>query len=752
MDHAVTRCARSVFAVFVGTLVVARSQSAPTSLAMNDRPDWLASNARWPARIDTVEGARALVISNGLVSRRIDLELGGSTTALDDIRTSASHVRAVCPAARLRIDGHELRCGGVIARRDGASLDRAFLPAIAELAVDPEALVLTAVELGTPRERVPWKRTRHASNFAVCPPRGVRVTLTFAARDGDRDVPAGLRIDVDYELYDDVPVFGKRVRVRNTGAASIVVDRMTTEELAVVPDSSWVETRDGVPLPAPARLHVESEYAMGGMSPANANRFGVRWLPDPAFETQVNYLRKTPCLLEVGPDQDMLRTLEPGASLTAPMAFTTVLDSEDRTRRSLTMARAYEVLAPWSTENPLMMHVRHADDATVESAIEQARDVGFELVLLTFGSGFDIEDRSSENLKRWKRLAGRAHDRGIQLGGYTLLSSRKLAREEDLCVHPETGKPGGQTHGYCPALASPWGLAYFETLRHFVESTGFDAIEHDGPYPGDLDASSRPPLQHGVSDSRFVQWTLSADFYRWCRSRGVYVNAPDWYFLVGASKTGMGYRETNWSLERSRQVLHARQNIYDGTILKRPSMGWMFVPLTEYHGGGAAATVEPLSEHLDHYAAMLAANLGAGVQACYRGPRLYDTPKTRELVRGYVQWFLEYRDVLRAPIVHEASRRADGRDIDWLLHAEPRSTSTQAMLCVYRPGQVGAAIVRRVVVDLRYAGFAPGEIVEVRSPLGEPRRLEVDARRRVTLQIEIAQGEPMTWVAFRRPG
>jgi hypothetical protein len=27
----------------------------------------------------------------------------------------------------------------------------------------------------------------------------------------------------------------------------------------------------------------------------------------------------------------------------------------------------------------------------------------------------------------------------------------------------------------------------------------------------------------------------------------------------------MGYRETNWSLPRAQQHIHARQNLYDGT-------------------------------------------------------------------------------------------------------------------------------------------------------------------------------------------
>jgi hypothetical protein len=62
------------------------------------------------------------------------------------------------------------------------------------------------------------------------------------------------------------------------------------------------------------------------------------------------------------------------------------------------------------------------------------------------------------------------------------------------------------------------------------------------------------------------------------------------------------------------------------------------VPLVEYHGGGEAATLEPLSEHLDAYEGHLAQNLGAGVQACYRGPRLYDTEETKAVVKRWVDF------------------------------------------------------------------------------------------------------------------
>ncbi len=180
----------------------------------------------------------------------------------------------------------------------------------------------------------------------------------------------------------------------------------------------------------------------------------------------------------------------------------------------------------------------------------------------------------------------------------------------------------------------------------------------------------RPPLQQGLEDSQWAQWQVIRDFYRWCRAEGIYLNVPDYYYLAGSNKCGMGYREVNWSLPRAEQLIHTRQNIFDGTWAKTPSMGWMFVPLTEYHGGGAAATIEPLEEHLEHYRLMMLANLSAGVQACYRGPRLFDSPRTQAMIQEVVAWYKEYRDILESDVIH--LRRPDARDWDGLLHVNPR--------------------------------------------------------------------------------
>ncbi len=547
-----------------------------------------------------------------------------------------------------------------------------------------------------------------------------------------------VRVTVHSELHDGVPLMSKWITVHNAGKEPITVDRLTAETLAVVEHSNWVETRDGVAMPRPDSLHVETDFAFGAFQPTVSNRHVVHWQTDLDYSTQVNYLRKTPCLLVVEPTYGPAQEVGPGATFESFRTFELLFDSTDRDRRGLTMKRMYRTVAPWVTENPLMMHMKTARPDAVREAIDQCAEVGFEMLILSFGSGFNIENESPEYLAMWKEVVEYARSKGIEIGGYSLLASRRVGGGNDV-VSPEGERP---TFGNCPALTSEWGQDYFRKLYQFYKKTGFMLLEHDGSYPGDVDVTERAPLQKGEQDSRWVQWRIITDFYKWCRAHGVFLNVPDYYYLAGSNKCGMGYREVNWSLPREHQVLHTRQNIYDGTWTKTPSMGWMFVPLTQYHGGGAAATVEPLSEHLDHYEAMMASNLGAGVQACYRGPRLYDTDETKAAVRKWVDWYKRYRDILESDVVHGSSRRADGRDLDWLMHANPK-LEQKGMLVVFNP--LDRAVERTIPIDLYYTGLIG--TAGIREKEGQSATLKLDARGRLQVEVNLPP-RGMTWFVF----
>ena len=199
----------------------------------------------------------------------------------------------------------------------------------------------------------------------------------------------------------------------------------------------------------------------------------------------------------------------------------------------------------------------------------------------------------------------------------------------------------------------------------------------------------------------------------------------------------MGYREVNWSLPRDQQVIHTRQNIFDGAWEKAPSMGWMFVPLTEYHGGGEAATIEPLSEHLDHYRQMLFCNLSGGVQACYRGPRLYDTDATREMVKEQVSWFKAHREVLEGDILH--LRRPDGRDIDYWLNVNPYGKE-KGLLAVFNP--LPTPVRKRISVPLYYTGLT--DAARITGADGQAATYALDREYRVELEVEVA-GHGFGW-------
>ena len=720
------------------TRLVAALLASATPLAAEVAPDWLIAPSPYRASVQVAADGRSVSLTNGLVRRTIRLSPNAATVALDNLMTGASEIRSVRPEAVVEIDGRRFDVGGLVGQVVHNYLLTEWVEGLG--APDPAAFRLVRHETGTTRERFPWKKhPEWLSRDLAWPPPGVGLTLEFQPPEGAGPEATVL---VHYELYDGLPLLTKWIEVRNRGRAPFRLNRFVGEILATVETNSFVGVRDPAEFTAdPRSMHVETDFSFGDGMTARVAAAGVHWKPDPLYATQVNYARQTPCLLETHPEIGPDQVIEPGAAFESFRTFVLLHDSTERERRGFALRRMYRTLAPWSQENPVLMHVRSAEAAAVRLAVDQAADVGFELVILTFGSGFDVENEDPAYLARIRELVEYARSKGVALGGYSLLASRKVSETDDV-VNPKTGRPGGfATFGNSPCLGSRWGQEYFRKLRQFFETTGAGALEHDGSYPGDACASTAHPGHRGYDDSQWAQWTTIRDFYRWCRGRGTYLNVPDWYFLSGSSKTGMGYRETNWSLPREQQEIVERQNVYDGTWEKTPSMGWMFVPLTEYHGGGAAATIEPLSEHLAHYEARLAHLFGAGVQACYRGPRLYDTEATRAVVRRWVGFYKAHRAILDSDVVH--LRRPDGRDWDGLLHVNPR-LPTRGLAMIHNP--LDADIERDIRLPLYYTGLTETAIVRLedgavrRVALGRDHtattRVKVPARGRTFLTVE----------------
>jgi len=674
--------------------------TASKELKEGVKKDWLVENVNTAASIYKNDNNKDITISNGLLSRTFRLTPNCATIDYRNLSTGESLIRGVRPEAIVSIDGREYTVGGLDGQVEYGYLKNEWLD---EMWSPAGSFQITDFKISDIKERINWKNKRWALAKKE-QKKGKSIAFTYQHTD-----LKDIKITVHYTIYDGIPLLSKWFTVENNSAKSIKLDSFKSEILAMVEAESSVERKADIGLWDLPNIHIESDYAFHSMSMKGANKV-VHWEIDEKYTSQANYARVTPCLLECKPPLGPNETIEQGKAFESFRIWELPFDSYDKQRKGLATNAMYKKIAPWVTENPLFLHLTTTDDAKVKAAIDQCEATGYEMVILSFGSGLNMEDTSEKNLTKFKALADYAHSKGIELGGYSLLSSRWISDEVDV-INPETGKRGGTIHGSAPCLNSQWGIDYFTKLTNFFEKTGFDLLEHDGSYPGQLCASTSHIGHENVHDSQWKAWKRITDFYKWCNEKGISLNIPDWYYLSGSTKNGIGYREVNWSLPRERQLVLGRQNIYDGTYDRLPSMSWTFVPLTEYHGGGAAATIEPLDTHLSTYEAHMIQNYGMGIQACYRGPRLYDTERTKNTVIEVVEWYNKYRTIMNSPIVH--LNRANGRDLDGMLHVNP-NLKEKGLVQFFNP--TDKTINKTITLPLYYTGLT--NIAKIREKEG----------------------------------
>lgn len=682
------------------------------------RKDWLIDPSAYLAQIE-VDG-KDITLANGLLKRKIRVEPNVATIAFENMATGENMLRSIKPEAEVVINDSIYAVGGLYGLKEHGYFKTSWLNGLVASDHDFQYRGHTVKPI---ESRINYRNDRRYQTVDHTYAPGQELVLKFGHTS---EILKGIEVFVHYQIFDGLPVIAKWISVHNQSKNPVRLNTFKSEILAFPETENPVETPERWRRP---NMHVESNYAFGGFT-SGESRVTTFWETDPEYTSQVNWKLETPCLLEtklpVGPNL----LLQPNTSFKSFITYELLLDEgADRERITLSMRKMYRKLAPWVTENPIFMHLTTTDDEKVRTAIDQCAATGYEMVILSFGSGLNMEDSSEANIKKYKALADYAHSKGIELGGYSLFSSRKINDSVDV-INKATGKPGGTKFGNAPCLATDWGKVYLEKLKYFFEHTGFDLLEHDGPYPGDHCASTTHAHHEGYEDSQWVQWNMSKDFYNWLRENGIYLNAPDFYFLEGSNKCGIGYREVNWSLPRAQQLVLGRQNIYDGTWEKAPSMAWTFVPLTEYHGGGAAATLEPLKEHLGAYEAHMAQNYGSGVQACYRGPRLYDSEETKKLVIDQIKHYKKYRNILNADIIH--LRRPDGRSWDGFMHANPNGEH-KGYIILFNPSEEN--IKTQIKVPVYYTGLT--DVAKVSHEGGNALEHKIARNYTIDLSVEI---------------
>jgi hypothetical protein len=672
---------------FLLAIVLFASSEIPNKL-FAQKQDWLIAPNKEKAMI--YQDGKTLILNNGL-SKRIFL-LGPNLACIQytNLTNGQELIRSIEPEAKLVINNHNYNVGGLHGQKEKAYLN---LEVEKNLYQNDADFIFTKYTISPIEPFIHWKANTWLTNSQQAT--GQSVAFEFVSQLPDLK---NILIKVHYELYDRLPLITKWISIENNSLSSIKINRVVNEVLGLVEEESAVVGKPEE-MKKQHGIYFETNYAFNNAMRYDISDQTTHWKTDSSYTSQVNYNFETPCLLEIYPEKAPGIELAPNEVFKSVRTNELLMDSYDRQRRGLILKKMYRTIAPWTTQNPIFMHLVSKNDQEVKNAIDQCVATGYEAVILSFGSHLNMEDSSAVNIKKWKILADYAHQHKILLGGYSLFSSRRISDEDDV-VDIKTGKPGGAFFGNAPCFGSKWGLGYRDKIKYFFTQTNFDIWENDGPYPGDVCASTSHPGHKGYDDSQWKQMEIQKELYHWLNERGVYINAPDWYFLDGTHKIGLGYREVNFSLPRPQQKIINRQNIHDGTLEKIPSMAWGFVPLTKYQGGGDEAVLEPLSEHLNDYEQLMMQYYGAGVQACYRGPRLFDTETTKAMVTKTINWYKKYRNILNSDMI--PLRRADGRDWDGWMHVNPQLKEKGLML-FFNPTK--KPINRTISLPLYYTGL-----------------------------------------------
>jgi hypothetical protein len=651
----------------------------------------------------------------------------------------------------------------------GAYLNRTGLDAPGALVPDPAAAALPFVNFSSGPLLAPfaWTPGARGSDASLAwPPRGLRVEANFGAPG------AAWAVRIVYEIFDGVPLLSKRVEVTGAAAAAPpALDAVRAEELALnygfgpLASMAYAGAASDVPGGSPVfsgtgRLTPISDFQYGTtvawtndcltrgcdagstqprLTAADDAGINVTLAPGTVWTSMRLYL----LLHDDGPEQGVAMPLYPssetywGCTLgPCSPGSGTPFEGAFSERRGLALRRFLLTVAPHVAENPLQYHLVASDSASVRAACDQMAAVGWEMLVQSYGSGFNLESTDAAYIARVKSDVTYCRARGVEVGGYDLIAWTRDPGRGWAALDAS----GGDSGNGC--FASGWADFFTGAALAFANATGVSVYETDGPYAGYGCSSTAHTHHAGAGDSVQKQTRIMAATYTAFRNAGFHVNAPDSYMIHGASKMGIGYNEGISRLPRTESVVLYRQVAYDATYYTLPSAAWSFLPLT----GNAGSEYEPLSEHLAEFEQALTTHLGFGVAAfLYQGTTMYDGPAGAALLSRWAAWFKSYRSLLSTgDVIHV--RRPDGQGLDAVLHARA-GASVPALLLIYNP--TDAPLSETLDVGLYYAGLRGATAANFTfepwpGAAAAPQTVPLDWRGRAAVAVTVPP-RAMTW-------
>ena len=104
--------------------------------------------------------------------------------------------------------------------------------------------------------------------------------------------------------------------------------------------------------------------------------------------------------------------------------------------------------------------------------------------------------------------------------------------------------------------------------------------------------------------------------------------------------------------------------------------------------------------------------------------------ETKELVRNWVSFYKKHRAILDGDIIHV--RRADGRDIDAILHVNPENEE-KGLLMIYNP--LNHTVNKTIQINIYYTGLKNSALISEND--GRFRKYSITRDYTVTIPVNV---------------
>lgn len=589
--------------------------------------------------------------------------------------------------------------------------------------------------VSAPVPRYNWTAGRRGSpTDVVWPPNGLSLTIDFIGAVASPY--AGLNVQIHYELYVGSPVLTKWVtigRLNNTAYDTnfpMLLQGIEVESLYLDPDFTPLSPitypqYDSLtpPLyPSSGKLGILVDYyyaanvtwladsVNGGITPGSAQPIlSVSETPDMEYVLSGTYkpgnvwtsLRVYEFLFDNGPEQGTPVSRYPasetyyGCTLgpCVPNAGSAIMGGITE-RRGIIMKKFLALIAAQGLENPLQNHLTASDSVTIRQTCTEMASVGWEMLVLSYGSGFDVENTTSSYLNQYKSDIAFCNNLGIEVGGYDLIGWTRDPGHGWEALNPDGTNSGDACFG------SGWYDYLLDSVLTFKNVANLTMVETDGPYAGYGCSNLSHTGHNGQVNSVALQSRAMGEFYSKLQSNGVYINAPDSWFMFGISKMGIGYNEGTFRLSDVDIInLVQRQVIYDATYYTLPSFAWSQIPMGTYNYSSTFDLVR--------FEAAVVGQLSYGIGTFIDQPNgvtFLPVPQVQTILNRWTVWFKLYRIILSVgDFIH--IQRPNGQSLDIVLHT--RSQDTVPGLFILTNPSADDITEKSFVLPLYYTGILP---------------------------------------------